>query len=171
MVRCGWVAFVLGLTAVLAGCGAPAPSSPAIPVVDASTVEVAKADPALPPDPAGVLAGNWPTVSVARLHAVSEAIFDLDGDAYLNNAQVTVVHLGAEGQAMGLDDSITGQARNITAALDGARFAIDLARQRMASVAAENNPDNRAKAAEYADDLKSDLTRMGRQAKGEGESD
>lgn len=170
MVRCGWIAFVLGLTAVLAGCGAPAPSSLAAPVVDASTVKVAKADPALPPDPAGVLAGDWPTVNVARLHAVSEAIFDLDDDAYVNNAQVTVIHLGAEGQAMGLGDSITGQARNITSALDGARFAIDLARQRMASVAAEGNPDSRAKVTEYADGLKSDLTRMGRRAKGEVES-
>ncbi|WP_016896141.1 hypothetical protein [Mycobacteroides abscessus] len=154
----------------LAGCGNQDASNDAVPVVDANMVKLTKTEHALPPDPAGILAGQWPSVSDARINAVSKAIFDLGDDAYVNNSQVTVTHLGAEGQAMGLGDSITGPAQQITSALDGAEFTIGYTKRRMTSMAGENNPDNRGKIVECAEDLRNDLLAMGRQAKGEGDA-
>jgi hypothetical protein len=136
--------------------------SDAPPVVDASTAKLTRHDVARPDDPAGLLLGEWPTVSGARLSAISMAIFHLDADG----RQVTVKNLGAEGDAMRLGASVTAEARQISRAFDGAAFLIVFTKSRMASIAKDAKASDRSKITELADDMKDDMLRLGREIVG-----
>lgn len=131
------------------------------PIIDASQLTSSSDEQSIPPDPAGILRTDWPTVSGSRLAAISKAAFNVD-DGQHN--QVTVTHLGAEGSALGLGDSITAQAQEISRAFDTAEFTVNYVKRRMTSIAAQANPADRGKIIDLATGLSSDLKQLGSDA-------
>lgn len=90
-------------------------------------------------------------------------VFDLDPDGELLTAlrQVTVTNLSAEGQALGLGDSITAEVRTPTLEKLSTVPPSWSATPKCSTIAAKANPADRDKITEPASDLKGRLKQSG----------